>query len=204
MAYEEIERDLAFIRRTMECAERYRNIPPLGYLSVGALGLAGPAASFAVLGGGRGSSLEAVGPGELLLLGAIWIAVLLGALASMAVFSFLRARRHGIRAWNSLAARMVLSQLPIVLVSGLLTLALAVRGALPLVPALWLLDYSVICFAFSYFTGLDHRIQGLLFLLLGGAALCLPGLGLTLLAAGFGGVHIAFGLLRLLGGDPVR
>lgn len=199
MGYANIERDLAFIRRTMETASRYDNIPATGYLAIGLIGFVGVGATYALVGPESVNNLNGLASGDLWLLAAVWGCVFLAALCSMILLSAFRARRLGVTAWNSLAARMFLSQIPQVAVSGALTIGLALRGQVDLVPVLWLLHFGVISYSFSYFTGPDHKIQGIVFMALGVAGLFGPGhLALPLLAAGFGGVNTVFGLFRMI------
>ena len=99
----------------------------------------------------------------------------------------------------TLASRLFFSQVPCALVAGILTAALAVRGDYSLIPALWLLCYGIIAYSFSYFTGKEHKIQAVLFLVLGlWAAFDDFSVSLVLLGLGFGGIHLAFGIARLL------
>jgi len=198
MAHENLEKDLAFIKRTLERAGQYRNIPASGYVAIGLLGFLGAGGTYWLLGPEKSAQLNHLDHADLWSCGWLWFSVLAGAIGSMIVLSILKARNLGIRAWNSLAARMIFSQIPLVLVTGLMTLALLMVHQYALIPPLWLLQYAAISYSFSYFTGPDHKIQGVLFLVLGSVAFLGPGhLALPLLAAGFGGVHLVFGLFRL-------
>ena len=101
-------------------------------------------------------------------------------------------------AWNSLAARMVFSQVPLVIVTGILTLAMASKGYYDLIPGTWLGIYGTVLYSFSYFTGFEHKIEGGLFIILGILAAFAPcNLHPILLGIGFGGIHIMAGMGRL-------
>ena len=202
MGYEKVERDLAFIKRTMEAATRYDNIPPVGYLLTGLIGAGGAGGSYFWLGGQGAADLGRLPADRLLPLGLIWGGALLLALAVLALSSILRSRARGITAWSSLATRMFASQLPLAVAAGLLTVGLIRADQLVLVPAVWLLLYGVIAFSFSYFSGRDHQLVGLGFLGLGAAALFGPPVwGIPLLGAGFGGLHVVLGLFRMIRGS---
>jgi hypothetical protein len=199
MGHAEMERDLAYIKRTMEVATRYDNIPPAGYLLTGLLGLAGAGGTYLVLGADGARRIDDLTAIDLWQLGALWSGVLVLALVILAVAAVMRARHRGIAAWNSLATRMFVSKLPHVVAAGLLTVALVRLGHAGLIPALWLLQYGVITYSFSYFAGRDHQLLGAVLIALGAAALFGPGSwSLPLLAVGLGLGHLVFGVARMI------
>ena len=119
-----------------------------------------------------------------------WSLVLILSVFFTILYSIKNAKKNHLSAWNSLASRLFLSQIPIVFVAGVLTLVLTLKGIYGLIPAFWLLFYGVIAFSFSYFTGLEHRIQSYIFLFLGTIGLFASAAqALWLLALGFGVLH---------------
>jgi hypothetical protein len=199
MGYAEMERDLAFVKRTMEQATRYDNVPPLGYLVIGLIGLGGAVATYGVLGQERVAQLNQLGPEGVASMALVWGGALAATLVCLAMAVVGRAKRRGIKAWNSLATRMFLSQLPQVVAAGLLTAGLLQFERVALIPAVWLLHYGVITYSFSYFAGRDHQLLGACFVALGAAALFGPGSwSVPLLAIGFGLLHIVFGAVRMI------
>jgi len=199
MGYAELERDLAFIKRTMEQATRYDNIPPVGYVVLGFVGLAGAGATFGVLGADRAARLDDLAPAEVWSMALVWGGTLVAATICLALAVVARARRRGVVAWSSLAMRMFLSQVPQVAVAGLLTFGLLELGRIGVIPAVWLLHYGVITYSFSYFAGRDHQLLGLVLIALGAAALFGPtAWAVPLLAIGFGLMHIVFGVARMI------
>ncbi|MHC4660783.1 MAG: hypothetical protein ACYS8W_03755 [Planctomycetota bacterium] len=198
MGYKELERDLKFIKNTMEKSARYKNVPASGYLAAGVLGLAGPVLTWLLLGIEKLRDLSLLESVDVRNLAILWSLVFVLAVAAVVFLIRLNAKKHRLTAWNSLSARMFVSQIPLFLVAGLLVVALMFSGAFDLVPAVWLLCYSLVAFSFAYFTGPDHTIQGIIFFLLGAVAAFSPAtVSLILLAAGFGGMHIIFGIYRL-------
>jgi hypothetical protein len=190
-------KDLEIIRQTMEASMRYTNVPALGYLTAGGLGLLGVLLTYVIAGWSGVSDPAGLSHEQARDLTWLWLAVLVLAAGSSAVIIAIRSAMQGVPAWNSLAARMYGSQMPLVLAAGILTLALGLRHQYDLVPAVWLLGFGVIIISFSAFTGALQRFEGLLFLLLGAAAAFSHGhLALLLLAAGFGVVLLGSGLLR--------
>ncbi|MBD3307812.1 hypothetical protein GF339_15360 [candidate division KSB3 bacterium] len=199
MGLAEIERDIKLIRSMMESSSRYTNIPAAGYLVTGLLGGVGVWLTYGLLGGEKLADMTLLDAQDLRILGGIWVLVFLAAVGTVVFFSWRKARQHQIAAWNSLAARMVLSQIPVVIVAGFLTLAMARQGAVDLIPGMWLGIYGTVLYSFSYFTGFEHKIEGSLFMLLGVVALFGPDqLALILLGLGFGGIHLMAGIWRLL------
>ena len=50
MGYNELERDLKFVKQMMEIASRYKNVPPGGYLVAGILGGLGALLTWVLIG----------------------------------------------------------------------------------------------------------------------------------------------------------
>jgi len=84
---------------------------------------------------------------------------------------------------------------PPVLAGALLTPVLYRAGLVELLPGLWLLLYGTGVTTAGAFSIRIVPVMGLCFMALGSAALAFPQAGNPLMAAGFGGLHIGFGLL---------
>ena len=174
--------DLSYIRRTMEHATAFTAVPGWGGVAMGACALV--AAEVA----GRGLT-----PNERLVpwLAASVVALLIGGWAMVR-----KARRAGTTIFSYSGRRFVLSFLPPLAVGVLLTAALARAGLHQALPGTWLLLYGTGVVTGGAFSIRAVPIMGVCFVLLGVAALFGPPTwGNALLAAGFGGLHMAFGLL---------
>lgn len=200
MGYEDLERDLNFIKKTMEASTRYRNIPTCGYVAAGALGALGTLATYLLIGAEKTLELARLNQNDIVNLALLWSGVFVLTIFGLVVLSVRRAKQRGISAWNSLAARMFLSQVPLIIVAGLLTVGLTQHGCYSLVPAVWLTCYGLISYSFSYFTDFGHKVLGAVFIALGAAACFAPDFYQPiLLGLGFGGVHLVYGLYRWTG-----
>jgi hypothetical protein len=85
---------------------------------------------------------------------------------------------------------------PPLLVGGLLTIALVKAGFTELLPGSWLLLYGAGVVTGGAFSVRVVPTMGLLFMAFGALALFAPpGWGDAIMAAGFGGLHIVFGII---------
>jgi hypothetical protein len=174
--------NLSFIRSTMERATAFTAVPGWGGVAMGLTALAATA-----LAANRASEAE-------------WLLVWLGASAlalTIGGWSMLvKARRAGTSVFSYSGRRFVLSYVPPLAVGGLLTLVLVRAGLYSALPGTWLLLYGTGVVTGGAFSVRVVPIMGLCFMALGALALLAPAAwGQWLLAAGFGGLHIIFGLI---------
>jgi len=187
--------DLSFIRRTMEGAASFSDIPGWGLAGIGITALATTALAEAQPTAARWL--------------AIWIGeAVLAAMAGTALL-WLKMHRHGrVSAELPLttpARKFFLGLLPAIVAGTLLTLALlefetigAVPPALgvpPLIPGLWLTLYGTALVTAGLHSVRAVPMMGLTFMSLGAVALFgSQAVGAWMLALGFGITHIGFGL----------
>ena len=172
--------DLRFIRQTMERSAAFTAIPGWGMVALGATAL--PAAWLA--------SSHAFDLRWL----QIWIteAVLAVSFAVVAIQS--KAARHGLP-WTSGPGRKVaLSFAPPVAAAALLTIPLFRANLGSALPGMWLLLYGVGVIAGGAFSVPVVPVMGVCFMVTGATTLFLPALGNWAMVAGFGGLHILFGV----------
>lgn len=197
MDYSELEKDLSFIKTTMETATRYTNIPPAAYMAAGVLGVIGVYITYLLMGSAATSNLNDLSKTTVFQLSILWPLILVIAVVWVILSSVRRAREHNMEPWSSLAARMFLSQIPQFFVAGVLTVYMGKIGQFELIPTLWMLQYGLILHSFSYFTTTDMKIMGLLFILFGVISLFVSGIWtLLVLGVSFGGLHTIFWLIR--------
>lgn len=174
--------NLRYIRETMERSAAFTHVSGLGGVGMGVVALAAAALSS-----------RATGPGA-------WLAIWLGAAAvSFAFSAFMMARKsraEGVPLLSGPGRRFAWTMIPPLAAGGVLTAALARAGQFGLLPGTWLLLYGV-----SIVTGGSYSVRlipsmGVVFMLLGLAALASPAAwGNAYMAMAFGGLHIVFGLV---------
>lgn len=171
---------LRYIRETMERSTAFTAVPGWGGVAMGLSAL--PAAWLAA---------QQTDPHR-------WLAVwLLEAVFAIGVGGWSMYRK-ATRTQSSLVSvrRFALSFLPPLLAGALLTLVLAMRGQHAILPGIWLLLYGTGVVTGGAFSVKVVPVMGAGFALLG--AICLfapPAWGNMFLLAGFGVLHMVFGLL---------
>lgn len=174
--------DLRFIRHTMENGNTFTAVPGWGGVGMGvtALVAAAMAATRTTPEGWLGVwAAEAV------------VAALIGAWAIRQ-----KARRVGLPVLSGTGRKVLLGFTPPALAGIVLTLALWRAGATGLIPGTWLLLYGVAVVAGGTFSVRVVPLMGVCFMVLGAIAFLLaPGAGNALMALGFGGLHVVFGII---------
>lgn len=172
--------DLRFIRQTMERSAAFTAIPGWGMVAAGLTAL--PAAWLAARHAYDVRWLE------------IWIteAVLAASVAVVAIQS--KAARHGLPWTSGPGRKVLLSFAPPMAAAGLLTIPLSRANLGASLPGAWLLLYGVGVITGGAFSVSIVPLMGVCFTVLGAAVLFLPFLGNWAMAAGFGGLHIIFGI----------
>jgi hypothetical protein len=174
--------DLSFIRRTMERATAFTAVPGWGGVAMGATALVAAALTNRI-----------AAPGDRLV---PWLVTSVVALLIGGWALAIKCRRAGTTVFSYSVRRFVLSFLPPLVVGALLTAALARAGLHQALPGTWLLLYGTGVVTGGAFSIRVVPIMGICFMLLGVVALFgPPAWGNGLMAAGFGGLHIVFGLL---------
>jgi hypothetical protein len=173
--------NLRFIRRTMERAAPFTAVPGWGGVGIGVVGLAAAAVA---------------GPPA----GARWLPVWLGAAVvstAIGVAAMARkARASDMPLASQAFRRFALAYLPPLAAGAVLTAAALESGLTPRLPGCWLLLYGAAVAAGGALSVRIVPFMGVAFMMLGAAAFAAPAeWGNTFMAAGFGGLHIAFGLI---------
>jgi len=174
--------NLRFIRQTMERAGSFTAIPGWGGVAIGVT---------AVFAAALAAQQDT--PGRWLLL---WLATAALATLIAATTLVLKARRARAPLSTGPGRKFLLSFLPPVAAAVALTAALYAHGAVALLPGLWMLSYGAAVVTAGTFSVRVVPLMGVGFMLLGALALATPAAWADAwMAAGFGGLHIGFGLL---------
>jgi hypothetical protein len=174
--------DLRFIRQTMENASAFTAISGWGQAIVGVTAIA------------AGALAAAQPTAERWTL--VWLAEAMLSVAIGIASTGLKARAARLPLWNGPVRKFVWSFVPSLIVGALLTLVLMGAGHHALLPGVWLLLYGTGVVTGGAVSVRIVPIMGITFMALGAVALLGPlAWGNMLLIAGFGGAHVAFGLL---------
>src|SRR3954454_21011688 len=172
--------NLRYIRRTIERAGSFTAVPGIGGMLMGSTALA---AAWLASRQGHGWRWLAVWIGEAVL------ALLIGI-----VGAGLKSRRAKLPLLSGPGRKFVAGFAPAMIAGGLLTGVLFQAGSIALLPGIWMLLYGAGVVSGGGASVRVVPIMGACFMAAGAAALLWPGLsGDTLLAVGFGGLHILFG-----------
>jgi hypothetical protein len=173
--------NLRFIRDTMERAASFTAVPGWGGVVIGCTALA--------------AGLIAMGhpPREKFV---VWVVEAIVALITGSVAVRIKSRRLSLSLQSQGARRALFSFVPPVVAGAILTAVLFQGNSIGVLPGLWLLLYGAAVVTGGAFSVRIVPVMGLCFMLMGTASLLLPpALGNIFLMAGFGGLHVVFGIV---------
>lgn len=173
--------NLRFIRETMERASSFTAVPGWGQVAIGITAL------FAAFVASQQNSF------------ASWLGVWLAeALISLVIAGWTMYRKAGASSTPLLSQpgrKLIINLAPPMFVGALLTGIFYREGLAALLPGMWLLLYGTGVVTGGAFSVRPVPVMGLCFMLVGaGALFCPPGWNNWFMAAGFGVIHIIFGL----------
>jgi hypothetical protein len=172
---------LRYIRETMESAGEFTAVPGWGGVAIGITALA--AAAIASRQHAPRAWLE------------VWLAEAFVAIAIAAPAAATKAHRANAALFSGPGRKFLLSFAPPLLVGGLLTYALASIGLFYVLPGLWLMLYGTAIVTGGAFSVRAVPLMGICLMALGAVALFAPaGWNDAFMAAGFGVVHVGFGV----------
>jgi hypothetical protein len=176
--------NIRFIREAMERAGSFTSIPGWGGVGVGVTAIASAAIAQRFL----GHSLR------------MWLATWLAEALVAAVIGFgsmiVKARRSEEAFMSGAARRFFISYFAPLVAGAILTLALVRVESYAAIPATWLLLYGAAFVSSGAFSIRVIPMMGIAFMSLGIIAALVPlGASNIILGAGFGGLHIIFGLI---------
>jgi hypothetical protein len=174
--------NLRFIRETMERAGAFTAVPGWGGVLMGI-----SAVVTAVISGPPDDTTRWV---------AVWLIDAVVAVVVALVATVLKARVSGVSLFGGPALRFALAFAPPLVAGMVLTPVFVMMGLMARLPGCWLLNYGTAVTTGGAFSVRVVPIMGLCFMALGVIAFAAPAAwGHWLMAAGFGGLHIAFGFI---------
>ena len=184
LAEDAVFEDLRFIRRTMENAGSFTAVPGWGMVAIGTTAILTAAALY--------YSRVPVGAVRWL---TTWLADAVFATLITSVAMTRKARRAGQPVFTAPGRRFAASFVPPLLAGAALTFVLVRGGMGALLPGTWLLLYGAGVVTGGAFSVRAVPAMGAAFMLLGGVALAVPASGTAMMAAGFGVLHMIFGVV---------
>lgn len=178
---ERAEENLRFIRSAMEKAGVFTGISGIGCILVGVTALA--AAWLAARQPDPQSWFS------------IWMVELVLAIGVALLFTFLKSRRQGKSLRQVTIRKLLAAFLPAMFVGALLTLVLHQEQLISLLPGVWLSLYGAAVVTAGAWSVRVLPLMGMMFMVLGATALLAPGHADWLMALGFGGLHMLFGVV---------
>ena len=181
--------NLRYIRETMERASAFTAVPGWGQVIVGV----------SALGASYLAARQATPKAWL----GVWLAE---AMISVLIAGWLmdrKARKLAVPLFSGPGRKALFSLSPPMIVGALLTVVLFRAGMTSLLPSVWLLLYGAGVVTGGMFSVSIVPVMGICFMLLGAAGLFIPvAFGDSLMATGFGSLHIIFGaiIVRKYGG----
>jgi hypothetical protein len=178
--------EIQFIRETMTRAGQFTAVPGWGGVAMGATAIA-----TAVISGPPDSTIRWI---------TVWFAEAVVAVTIALAAMTEKSRRTGVALWRTApgtpAHRFALALLPPLIAGIVLTLVFVATDLTVRLPGCWLLLYGTAVATGGALSVRVVPVMGLCFMTLGAAAFAAPAsIGHWLLAAGFGGLHIVFGLI---------
>ena len=174
--------NLRYIRETMERASAFTAVPGWGQVAIGATALAA-------------TYLAAQQPNAKAWL-LTWLTEAIIALLISGWSMDRKARATGTPLLSGPGRKVAFSLSPPMAVGALLTVVLFRAGMTNAIPGMWLLLYGTGVVTGGMFSVSVVPVMGICFMVLGAVGLFAPAVwGNWLLAAGFGGLHVVFGII---------
>jgi hypothetical protein len=125
----------------------------------------------------------------------VWMLELLLAGSVALLMTAHKTEKQGKSLWSASGLKTLLAFTPAMIIGGVLTLALYLRGDISLLPGIWLCIYGAAVTTAGAHTVRIVPVMGIAFVVLGALTLLLPLPTDLMLGIGFGGLHILFGVL---------
>lgn len=191
--------DIAEMRSMMERSSRFMSLSGLAGVMAGIYALAGAWIAWQFFDFNPAQIDNSTSnpdglPANLLMVIFLSVVVLILAIGTAVFLSYRNAHKRGEKFWNSTAKRLVINMGVPLLTGGLLILILISKGLIGFVAPFTLLFYGLALYSASKYTYEEVRSLGLIEIGLGLIGCWFVEYGLLCWAAGFGLVHIIYGI----------
>ena len=202
MEEKDIRNELASIRNIMERSSKFISLSGLSGILAGIYALIGAYLAYRLIYKGPTGIYDSLSigtyPETITYLLIIAVAVLVASLITGFILSSRQAKRKGQPIWGKISQTLLFHMATPLVTGGLLILILLSRGYYGIVTPSTLIFYGLSLISASNFTFSDVKYLGILEIILGLIAACLPGYGLLFWAIGFGLLHIIYGSMMYL------
>jgi hypothetical protein len=192
------------IRTLMERSSRFISLSGLSGVSAGIVALIGAGIAFFYLDFSQemfnvnkyfteGRHLQYSGSWLFILFDALFVLIL--ALSAGIYFTTRRARKRGLKVWDSTARRLVVNLMIPLASGGIFCLILLYHHLVFLIAPATLIFYGLALINAAKYTFQEIKVLGVSEVILGLIASILPGYGLIFWTIGFGLLHIFYGLM---------
>ncbi|HLS37726.1 MAG TPA: hypothetical protein VK023_05590 [Sphingobacterium bovisgrunnientis] len=186
------------IRSLMEKSSKFMSISGLSGVLIGSYALVGAFVAYVLVYGFNsefGYHDHYVNNGNIPTLIVIALSVLVVSIGTGYYMARQKAKKSGQSVWNPTSKALFKAMAVPLLTGGLLSLIFICKGDYGMIASTMLIFYGLALSAASSFTFKELRWLGILDIILGLLALCLPGYGIYFWAFGFGILHIIYGLI---------
>jgi len=180
---------LAEIRRLMEKSSKFMSLSGFSGIFLGLYALVGGYLVWDILG-----NLSLTEPRKIMMIFLVAAIVLVASLATALWFSIRQAKKTNQQIWGPSSRQLLFNLILPLTTGGVFAILLATGGYYALIAPALLVFYGLALAIAARYTHRELYFAGLAQILLGLVALALPRYGLLLWAAGFGVVHILYGL----------
>jgi hypothetical protein len=196
---QEYEQDIASIRSMMERTAKFISLSGLSGVLAGLYALAGSVAAYYAVHfpvSPFKQRIYSIQPPETIskLIG-IAVAVLVASLVTGLWLSNKKAKKHGLKLWNSASKQLVVNMMVPLVSGGIFILIILYTGHFGLAAPASLVFYGLALIQGSTNTVDEVRYLGFSEIILGLISAMVPGYGLLFWAIGFGILHIIYGVI---------
>lgn len=190
--------DLKDIREIMNRSSRFISLSGLSGISAGIFGLAGAYLAYTKVFSGQDYLVYdkiRLPSSSLTQLFIIAVGTFILAIVSTIYFTTKQSKKRKLNIWDQQTKQMLFSLMVPSVTGGIVCISLMLKGYIGIIIPMTLIFYGLALFSASYYTFKEVRLLGLIQIVLGLLALLFIEYSLFIWAAGFGLVHIVYGVI---------